>query len=143
MIASIFIFVISLGLLAYWLRYSCVFLLRSAQERSQLVEAPNDRFNLRSVMDRLKVESDLAQLELELDRDYAVISYLIQHAADLQLASIENRLLVVDYKLMRVWSRFTRKLAPQQSRQALSEMASVLGVLVSQMGANGLELNAR
>src|ERR1700686_633743 len=98
MIASIFIVVISLGLLAYWLRYSCLFLLRSAQERTQLSEARNDRFNLRSVRDRLKVESDLAQLERELDRDYAVISYLIRHAADLQLASVENRLLIVDYK---------------------------------------------
>jgi hypothetical protein len=35
---------------------------------------------------------------------------------------------------MRLWSRVTRTLAPQQSRKALSEMASVLSVLVGQMG---------
>src|ERR1035438_3857848 len=102
MIASIFIFLISVGLLAYWLRYSCVFLLRSAQERTAHSELPDERFNLHSVMERLQAGNDLAQLERELERDYSIVSYLIQHAADLELASIENRLLVIDYKLMRV-----------------------------------------
>ena len=63
-----------------------------------------------------------------------MVTYIIEHAADLELASIENKLLVVDYKMMRIWSRLTRTLAPQQSRKALSEMASVLQALVSQMG---------
>ena len=142
MIASIFIFLISVGLLAYWLRYSCVFLLRSAQERTAHSELPDERFNLHSVMERLQAGNDLAQLERELERDYSIVSYLIQHAADLELASIENRLLVIDYKLMRVWSRLTRSLAPQHSRRALAEMATVLGVLVGQMGEDGLELEA-
>ena len=61
-----------------------------------------------------------------LERDYHVVTYLIEHAADLELASIENKLLVLDYKLMRIWSRMTRTLAPEQSRKALVEMASVL-----------------
>ena len=73
-------------------------------------------------------------LERELERDYRVVSYLISHAADLELASIENRLLILNYRLMRVWSRMTRSFAPLQSRRALSEMASVLSVLVRQMG---------
>ena len=142
MIASIFILVISLGLLAYWLRYSCVFLLRSAQERWDSQPVQDNRFNLRAVMDRLNAGSDLEQLERELERDYSVVSYMVEHATDLKLDSIENRLLVIDYKLMRIWSRLTRTLAPQQSRRALAEMASVLGVLVGQMGENGIELEA-
>jgi hypothetical protein len=63
-----------------------------------------------------------------------VVAYLIEHAAGLELASIENKLLVFDYKLMRLWFHLTRNLAPQQSRKALSEMAAVLSVLVAQMG---------
>jgi hypothetical protein len=63
-----------------------------------------------------------------------VVTYLIEHAADLELASIENKLLVLDYKLMRTWSRMTRTFSPEQSRKALVEMASVLCVLVGQMG---------
>ena len=73
-------------------------------------------------------------LERALERDYHVVSYLISHAADLELASIENRLLILNYRLMRTWSRMTRSFAPAQSRRALSEMASVLSVLVRQMG---------
>jgi hypothetical protein len=51
--------------------------------------------------------------------------------------------LVLDYKLMRLWSHLTRTVAPQQSRKALSEMAGVLSVLVGQMGdENQLQVQA-
>ena len=95
---------------------------------------PTNVSTLLRCMERLKTEGDLDPLERALERDYHVVTYLIEHAADLELASIENKLLVLDYKLMRVWSRMTRTVAPQQSRKALSEMASVLSVLVGQMG---------
>jgi hypothetical protein len=50
---------------------------------------------------------------------------------------------VLDYRLMRLWSRLTRSLAPQQSRQALTEMASVLRVLAGKMGvSNQLPMEA-
>jgi hypothetical protein len=143
MITSVSIIVISAVLLVYWLRYSCVLLLRNAQERNEEAKVTDDRFNVAAVMERLKTETDLAPLERALERDYHVVTYLIEHAADLELASIENKLLVLDYKLMRVWSRVTRTAAPQQSRKALSEMASVLKVLVGQMGEqNHLQMEA-
>ena len=68
-----------------------------------------------------------------LDRDYHVLKYLIEHAADVELVSIENRLLILDYKLMHCWFNLTRTLAPVHSRKALTEMASVLVVLVRKM----------
>jgi hypothetical protein len=132
MITSVFIIAISVVLLGYWLRYSCLMLLRSAREHVEMPTA-DERFSVSSVLERLKTENDLALLERALERDYHVVTYLIEHAADLELASIENRLLVLDYKLMRLWSRVTRSAAPQQSRRALSEMATVLSVLVGQM----------
>ena len=134
MITSAFIIAISVILFVYWLRYSCVMLLRSAQERGEMAKSADERFSVAAVLERLKTEGDLDPLEQALERDYHVVTYLIEHAADLELASIENKLLVLDYKLMRTWSRVTRTLAPQQSRKALSEMASVLSVLVGQMG---------
>src|ERR1017187_4413701 len=109
MIASVFIIAISVVLLAYWLRYSCLILLRSEQERAEMPTVADERFNVFSVLERLKMEGDLAPLERALERDYHVVTYLIEHAADLELASIENRLLVLDYKLMRLWSRLTRR----------------------------------
>ena len=139
MLTSVFIIAISVVLLVYWLRYSCVLLLRSAQERK--ATAPeNERFALATVIERLKTENELDPLEAELERDYQVVSYLIAHAADLELASVENKVLVLDYKVMRAWSRATRSLAPAQSRRALIEMAAVLQALVSQMsGPRGLQ----
>ena len=134
MITSVFIIAISVILFVYWLRYSCVMLLRSAQERGEMAKSADERFSVAAVQERLKTESDLDPLEQALERDYHVVTYLIEHAADLELASIENKLLVLDYKLMRIWSRVTRTVAPQQSRKALCEMASVLSVLVGQMG---------
>src|ERR1039458_9079313 len=134
MLTSVFIVGISAILLAYWLRYSCVMLLHGAQERSAMLTVADERLSVSSVLERLKTEADLAPLERALERDYRVVTYLIEHATDLELASIENKLLVLDYQLMRLWSRLTRTLAPQQSRQALSEMASVLRVLADQMG---------
>jgi hypothetical protein len=133
MITSIFIIAISVVLFGYWLRYSCLMLLRSAREYVEMPTVADDRFSVFSVMERLKSENDLALLERALERDYHVVTYLIEHAADLELASIENRLLVLDYKLMRLWSRLTRSAAPQESRKALSEMATVLSALVGQM----------
>jgi hypothetical protein len=134
MITSVFIIAISVILFVYWLRYSCVMLLRSAQERGEMSKCADERFNVASVQERLKTEGDLDPLEQALDRDYHVVTYLIQLAADLELASIENKLLVLDYKLMRTWSRMTRTFSPEQSRKALVEMASELCVLGGQMG---------
>jgi hypothetical protein len=134
MITSVFIIGISGVLFGYWLRYSCVMLLRSAQEGAENVTAGDERFNVHAVLERLQTEADLDPLERALDRDYHVVTYLIEHAAGLELASVENKLLVLDYQLMRLWSHLTRTLAPQQSRKALTEMAAVLAVLVDQMG---------
>ncbi len=142
MITSVFIIAISAILFAYWLRYSCVLLLRSSQERSRATSQFDERFGITSVLERIRTESDLAPLEYALERDYQVVTYIIEHATDLELASIENKLLVLDYKMMRIWSRLTRTLAPQQSRKALSEMASVLQVLIGQMGDQNLQAEA-
>ena len=143
MFTGILIIAISLVLFAYWLRYSCVLLLRNAQERVAMSSALDDRFSVSLVIERLKTEPELGPLERALERDYHVVTYLIEHAADLELASIENRLLIMNYRLMRVWSRMTRSAAPAQSRRALSEMASVLSVLVHQMGEqNGFQVEA-
>jgi hypothetical protein len=137
MITSVFIIAISVVLFIYWLRYSCVMLLRNAQERAEVSRVANPGFSMSPVLESVKANGDLGSLERALERDYHVVMYLIEHTADLELASIENRLLVIDCKLMRAWSRLTRNVAPQHSRKALSEMAAVLSVLVGQMGDQG------
>jgi hypothetical protein len=132
MIAGILIIAISLILFVYWFRYSCLLLLRSSAERAEGTRV-DERFNIARVLEGLKTQAELGPLEHALERDYHVLTYLIEHAADLELASVENRILLLDYKVMRIWSHITRTAAPAQSRRALAEMASILGVLVHKM----------
>jgi hypothetical protein len=120
--------------LVYWFRYCCTFLLRNSQEQLAAIPVPADsRFGVASVVERLRTEEELDPLRLALDRDYRVFTYLAHHAAGLELASLEDRLLLVDYKLMQLWYRLTSTAAPRQAREALVQMASILNVLVSKM----------
>src|SRR5215472_7500985 len=121
MIASVLILACSAVLLVYWFRYSCVLLLRNSAHGAETPFA-DERFSIGMVLERVQTEPKLEDLERALDRDYHVLTYLLKHAADLELASIENRMLILDYKLMRIWYRITRVAAPSQSRSALREM---------------------
>ncbi len=139
MIVSILIIVFSAVLLVYWFRYSCLLLLRNSAVHTDAV-VPDERFSIGKVLERVRTEEQLAPLERALDRDYHMLSYLLKHAADLELASIENRMLILDYKLMRLCYKLTRVIAPSLSRKALTEMAKVLGAVARQAGHQSEEV---
>jgi len=130
MIASILIIGFSLVLLAYWFRYSCLLLLRSSQTESYALD---QRFGFAQVQQQLQAGANLDGLQQMLARDYRLLTYLLEHGAGLNLDSLEDRLLVVDYKVMQWWYRLTKTAAPEQAHRALSEMAAVVGVLVRHM----------
>ena len=135
MLAGILIITFSLALLIYWFRYSCILILRAQAEEFASVPAAGDgRFSVSQVRESLKHEDELDPLRVALDRDYRVLTYLIEHAAGLELATLEDRLLMVDYWIMRRVYKLTRTLAPRQARQALVEMATVLDILVCHLG---------
>lgn len=135
MITSVLIIGFSGILLVYWFRYCCILLIRNqAEQQTADVAACNAQFSFQHVRERLQTECELDSLSRSLDRDYALFSYLLEHAVGLKATSIEDRLLVLDYKVMQGWYRLTKSAAPQQARQALDEMASVLGILVGNMG---------
>ncbi len=132
MIVTVLILAISLALLVYWFRFCCLGLLRYRADQPLLV--PGNRFNFPAVRERLQTESDLDPLHQSLDRDYRVVTYLLQHAAGLGGQSLEQRLLRADYKLMQLYYFLTRSAAPSQARKALSERAAILGFLANKMG---------
>jgi hypothetical protein len=139
MFVSISIVGFSLALCGYWFRYCCLLLLRNSQEQPGALPAPvESRFGVAGVIERLRSTQDrqeeLDPLHRALDRDYQIFSYLVQHAAGLELGSVEDRVLILDYKLMQLWYQVTKTAAPQQARQALTQMASILSVLVRRMG---------
>src|SRR5258708_2125171 len=139
MIVSILIIVFSAVLLVYWFRYSCCLLSRNSAVHTDAV-VPDERFSIGKVLERVRTEEQLAPLERALDRDYHMLSYLLKHAADLELASIENRMLILDYKLMRLCYKLTRVIAPSLSRKALTEMAKVLSSVARQAGHQSEEV---
>ncbi len=134
MLASALIIVISVVLLVYWFRYSCLLLLRDRSSDTVAAPAQAGRFSFGTVRERLDLAVDLDPLHQSLRRDYELMMYLVKHASGMELASIEDRLLIWDYKLMQWRYRLSRTLFPGQARRALSEMASVLDVLVGRMG---------
>jgi hypothetical protein len=142
MLTSALIIVFSLVLLVYWFRYSCLLLLR--QQTMQDSTVRNDsRFNFVSVKERLQRGEQLDPLHECLQRDYQILTYLLDHGTSLDAGGLEDRLLVLDYRLMEWWFRITRRMAPRQAREALSEMASILGVLVTKIsGPGGLQNQA-
>jgi hypothetical protein len=129
MLSGILIIAVSLVLLVYWFRYSCILILRNQQEQKQRAAVPAGRFALSEMQERLRVERELDPLHQLLDRDYKILKYLLEHAAGLELDSLEDRVLVLDYRVMQWVYRLTRIAAPEQARRALLEMASVLGAL--------------
>jgi hypothetical protein len=132
MLASLLISAVSLVLLVYWFRYSCLLLLRSREAESAVFSG--QPFGFIDVRERLLTEADLDPLHRALERDYRVISYLLRHAAQLETQSLEERMLLWDYKLMQGWYSLTRSAAPQQARRALHEMAAILACVTQRMG---------
>lgn len=137
MLTSILIIVFCSALLVYWLRYTCILLVRNGAEEvasSGTEMAAQSSFSFQEVQGRLGSETELDPLHSALQRDYQVLSYLVRHASGLALESFEERLLVWDYQAMQLWYSVTRTAAPDQARAALGEMASVLMILASRIG---------
>lgn len=133
MIASIIIAAFSFALLLYWFRYSCILMLRNSSLEPRTAEAVDSQFSCRQVKELLRGDAELDRLERALERDYRLATYLIEHAAGLDLNSIEDRLLVLDYRVMQWYFRATRSAAPACARRALAEMADVVGVLAGRL----------
>jgi len=119
----------------YWFRYSCILILRNRCEAAEASRGVVDRrFSFVEVRQQLKSGFALDSLHASLERDYRVLTYLIEHAAGLELESLEDRLLIFDYRVMQCVYRLSHTVAPLRARKALSEMASVLGVLAHRIG---------
>lgn len=117
MIASVLIIAVSLVLLGYWVRYTCILLLRAQGEHSTVVE-----------------EGGTDVLRQALERDYRMLTYLSRHGAGLGDQSMEERILIFDFKVMQIWYRLTRSAAPNQARNAVAEMAAVVAFLRQRLG---------
>jgi hypothetical protein len=118
MLASILIIPVSLLLLVYWLRSTCLLLLRNAGPAAAGENPQRVQEALSSGM--------LDPLHQELNQEYAVLRYLVRHAPALNLNPIEKHLLAIDFWMMHLCYRLTRNAAPGRARLALQEMATII-----------------
>src|SRR5574340_658285 len=136
MIASVLILVVSLVLLAYWFRYTCLLLLRGNPAAHAGAVAERNRLNFVNVQREVYQTGDLDALERALEKDYRLLCYLLEHSAGLDVSGIERHLLALDYRLMQVWYKLVRNSYSGAARKALLEMSGVLTSFAGKMGAH-------
>ena len=128
----------SVLLFGYWFRYTSLLILSAKTARDYAVDvARANQLGFLEVQAQLRASAlpDLERLHLSLDRDYALITYLIQHASGTQGESgLEDRMLQVNYKLMSAWYQVSHRFSAEMGRKALDEMSDVIGHFANAMG---------
>lgn len=141
MLSSILIIVVSAGLLAYWFRYTCLLMVRTDTPRDYaagMVAANDLKFQeVQGDLARGVAAEALPQLERLLARDYQLITFLLANAAGFRDGGVTpgQRMLMLDFYLMRGQYAITRRLAAPLARTSLQEMASILAYFAGLMGA--------
>jgi hypothetical protein len=140
LLVSIFIIAVSLTLFLYWFRYTCLLILSAKTSRdytAQIATANHLTFleTYDSLMDDTRVAS-FEKLHRSLDRDYRLLTYLLRHGSSDTLPgrSLENRILMIDFRLLSIWFVLTRRISSERARNALLEMSSIVGHLANTMG---------
>ena len=140
MVTSVVIIILSLAMFVYWFRYSCILILESSwnEEQAQVVAVQN-KLSFGSVNESLAragTAEEMDRVKDLLDRDLGRVVSLLSKSPEVQEAgqSLECRMLVLDYQLMKAWYALTRAIAGPRAQQALREMASVVGYLAGEYG---------
>jgi len=139
-VASILIIVVSAALMIFWFRYTCLLMLRTRTGKDYatgLATANGLTFTgVRETVVQTASGGGLAELERSLDRDYRLLTYLLAHTAGLRTGglTLEQRMLMLDFRLMQGICFLTRGLSLRQARTAVLEMAEVLSHLANDMG---------
>jgi len=134
MIISGFFIAVSLALLAYWFRYTCVLILSARPARNFAAQiATANQLSFQFVQNTLELATDVGELDAlcrEIDRDYMVITCLMRHGAQFREVgqSFEDRMLMVDFAFLKQMFAF------RHSREALREMAEIVQHFANQMG---------
>ncbi len=138
MAASVAIIIVSAALLVYWFRYTCLLMLRTPAGKDYATRfAEANRLSFVGIRERAETEAPkLDDLDEALERDYRLLTYLLRSTVGAKVAgvTIEQRMLMFDYRLMQLVLRVTRRLWPLKARDAVLEMTEVLRHLANDLG---------
>lgn len=139
---SIFVLAVSVLLLVFWLRAACRSILRAgAFEREYFTEVAADNqlefLAIRQALADYPEEiADYQGLLATLQRDYEALTYLLRNAATVHVGrySRNERFLILDFHLLRLWIRLKRRLGWKGWRDDLLEMTEILQYFANVMG---------
>ncbi len=132
--------VVALALFFYWFRYNCRAILKtkSAPDRARRVAAAN-QLGFLDVAEQIGYAAsleDLNALNEWLMRDYLVLTSLLRYTAGVRAGgyTIEQRMLLLDFKLLAWWFSLTRRAMAPQARRSLEVRSRILIYLAIAMG---------
>jgi len=128
----------SLLLFGYWFRYTCLLILSAKTTRDFAGEvAAANQLGFLEVQTQLRESAvNLDSLRDSLDRDYALLNALLNQVDDASFegSSLEQRMLALNYRVMRAWYRVSSTFSPAAARKALEEMSMVVAHFANAMG---------
>jgi len=132
-LVSVLILVISAFMLVFWLRSASRSIVRERFEQNysaEVAEANQLEFLAvrKALSDGSAEDADYASSLGALERDYEALTYLLRNAATVNVGRYTRpeRLLVLDFQLLRVWVRMKRVLGLSSWQSGLVEMATIL-----------------
>jgi hypothetical protein len=136
LITTVIITVSSVLLFGYWFRYTCLLILSTKTARDYAGEvAAANRLGFVDVQNLLRANSpELDLLRDALDRDYAIVTRLLNQLACQGEFAMEKRMLSVNYRLMSAWYAVSSRFSATSARRALDEMSQVVAHFANVMG---------
>jgi hypothetical protein len=136
LIVTLVITVSSVLLFGYWFRYTCLLIVSARTTRDYAADiATANQLSFLQVQTQLRENpADLDRLHASLDRDLAVVTYLIQNASGQGEWGMEDRMLQLNYRLMSAWFSVSKRFSPEAGRRALDEMSMIISHFANAMG---------
>jgi len=137
LIVTLVITVSSVLMFGYWFRYTCLLILSAETTRDYAADiATANQLSFLQVQAELREQqpADLSRLQASLDRDLAVVTYLIQNASGQGEWGMEARMLKLNYQLMSTWCSVSQRFSPEAGRRALDEMSMIVSHFANSLG---------
>ena len=138
LVTTVIITASSVLLFGYWFRYTCLLILSAKTTRDFAGQvATANQLGFLEVQTQLRESAvNLDSLRDSLDRDYAVLSALLNQAGDSSFegSSLEQTMLAINYRVMRASYSVTGAFSPSAARKALEEMSMVIAHFANSMG---------
>jgi len=128
----------SLVLFCYWFRYGCLLILAAETPHDYSKQAAEaNQLSFHEVRSRLrsKEATDLSRLHKCLERDFALVTYLLEHTPVTRFdIGFDDAMLKVHFRSMSACFRLTNHSLRECAVDALEEMSLVVAHLANQLG---------